>query len=93
MKIAATEPKPLITPAGPERKTAARKGGAGEASATVALASTAALSSAAAGADFDAAKVERVALAIRGGSYKINAEAIADKLIANAAELLGKTPR
>jgi negative regulator of flagellin synthesis FlgM len=40
---------------------------------------------------FDAAKVESVANAIANGTYKINAEAIADKLISNARELL--TPR
>lgn len=40
---------------------------------------------------FDAEKVARVKAAIADGSYKINAEAIADKLIANARELL--TPR
>jgi negative regulator of flagellin synthesis FlgM len=40
---------------------------------------------------FDAAKVQRVRDAIADGTYKINAEAIADKLIANAQELLGKS--
>jgi negative regulator of flagellin synthesis FlgM len=39
---------------------------------------------------FDADKVQRVRDAIAGGTYKINPEAIADKLIANAQELLGK---
>jgi negative regulator of flagellin synthesis FlgM len=63
---------------------------AGEASATVELASTNA-AQAAAGADFDAAKVERIANAIRDGRYEVNAEAIADKLIANAQELLSRT--
>ena len=42
-----------------------------------------------ANADFDAEKVERIAQAIRDGKFKVNAEAIADKLIANAQELLG----
>jgi negative regulator of flagellin synthesis FlgM len=44
------------------------------------------------GADggFDQAKVDRVRQAIADGSYKVNHEAIADKLIANAQELLGK---
>jgi negative regulator of flagellin synthesis FlgM len=37
----------------------------------------------------DAAKVARVKQAIDDGSYKVNPEAIADKLIANARELLG----
>jgi negative regulator of flagellin synthesis FlgM len=42
---------------------------------------------------FDAAKVERIAQAIRDGSFKVNADVIADKLIANAQELLGRTQR
>jgi len=44
-------------------------------------------------AEFDAAKVERISQAIADGSYKINPEAIADKLIANAQEVLGKVQR
>jgi negative regulator of flagellin synthesis FlgM len=43
-------------------------------------------------AGFDGAKVERISQAIRGGSYKVNPEAIADKLIANAQELLVRKP-
>jgi negative regulator of flagellin synthesis FlgM len=39
-------------------------------------------------ADFDAEKVARIAQAIRDGKFEVNAEAIADKLIANAQELL-----
>ena len=44
------------------------------------------------GADpaFDAAKVERIAQAIRDGKFSVNHEAIADKLISNAQELLGR---
>lgn len=101
MKIGPFENKPAgvdrVAPAGSERKgDAARSGGAAQAadtSATVALSSTAsALSSEAAGeASFDQAKVERIAQAIRDGNYQINAEAIADKLISNAQELLGKS--
>ena len=41
-------------------------------------------------AEFDAAKVERVSNAIRDGKYQVNAEAIADKLISNAQELLSR---
>jgi negative regulator of flagellin synthesis FlgM len=40
---------------------------------------------------FDAEKVSRIASAIEKGEFKINADAIADKLIANASEMLGRT--
>ncbi len=45
------------------------------------------------GAEFDAAKVERIRQAIADGSFKVNPEAIADKLIANAQELLNAAKR
>ena len=41
-------------------------------------------------AEFDAEKVARISKAIEGGSFKINPEVIADKLIANAHEALAK---
>lgn len=41
-------------------------------------------------AAFDSAKVERIATAIRDGKFSVNPEAIADKLISNAEELLGR---
>lgn len=37
---------------------------------------------------FDAGKVARIKQAVDTGTYKVNAEAIADKLIGNAKELL-----
>jgi negative regulator of flagellin synthesis FlgM len=40
--------------------------------------------------DFDADKVARIAQAISEGKFEINAEKIADRLIANAHEVLGK---
>lgn len=62
-----------------------------DASATVALSSTAStLLSGGTSGEFDADKVARVSQAIAGGTFKINPEAIADKLIANAQELLTK---
>src|SRR5689334_15059045 len=62
-----------------------------DASATVALSSAAStLLTAGAASEFDADKVARIGAAIADGSFKINPEAIADKLIANAQELLSK---
>ena len=39
-------------------------------------------------ADFDAEKVARIAQAIRDGRFEVNAEAIADKLLAHTRDLL-----
>lgn len=53
--------------------------------------SSAAKLAASAGADdgsFDAAKVARISKAITEGKFTVNARAIADKLVANAQELL-----
>ena len=62
-----------------------------DASATVALSSTAStLLSSSGSSEFDAQKVARIAAQLADGSFKINPEAIADKLIANAQELLSK---
>lgn len=62
-----------------------------EASAKIELSNTAAaLLTGGATAEFDAEKVARISQAIDDGSFKINPEAIADKLIANAQELLSK---
>lgn len=40
-------------------------------------------------ADFDAKKVEEVRTAIAEGRFKVNADAVADKLLASVADLLG----
>ena len=95
MKIGHLETK-AATPAVSERKpgaaaTPAASAGTGvEASAKVALSPT--VSQLAAGSTegvFDAEKVQRISDAIRDGKFTVNADAIADKLIANAQELLG----
>ncbi len=102
MKIGNPLDKPGLVPAAPARANAdgaAAKAGAGsaatQAGSTVALstAATALLRSenaAAASADFDGAKVERISGAIARGEFTVNPEAIADKLIANAQELLSR---
>ena len=40
---------------------------------------------------FDQAKVDRIAQAIRDGNFSINPGAIADKLLSNAQEVLGRS--
>ena len=102
MKIGHPADKPLPAPAAgtPAAPAEAAKASAGvqaagaaqvDASATVALSSTAStLLSGGATGEFDADKVARIAGQIADGSFKVNPEAIADKLIANAQELLTK---
>lgn len=73
------------------KTTAAAIPSQADASAKIELSSTAStLLTSGATAEFDAEKVARISKAIDDGSFKINPEAIADKLISNAAELLGK---
>jgi negative regulator of flagellin synthesis FlgM len=63
-----------------------------EASAKVELSAAASLLAAEGNtADFDAEKVARIAQAIRDGKFEVNADAIADKLLAHTRDLL--TPR
>lgn len=101
MKIGHLAEKPVA--AGPTAAVETAKGGhaqataapatagAADPSATVALSNTAAtLLSGGASGEFDAEKVARISAAIASGDFKINADAIADKLIANAQELLVK---
>lgn len=56
----------------------------------ISKAAAALLSAGASSAEFDAEKVARVAQAIADGTFKVDHAAIADKLIANAQELLTK---
>jgi negative regulator of flagellin synthesis FlgM len=103
MKIGHPADKPLPapaagTPGAPAEAAAKATAGAHatgaanvDASATVALSSTAStLLSGGASGEFDADKVARIAAQLTDGTFKVNPEAIADKLIANAQELLAK---
>lgn len=98
MKIGPSDNKPIASPSVTERggdAGGAAKAGAKaapvEASAAVELSSTATeLSAGGTDASFDAEKVERISKAIADGTFKVNPEVIADKLIANAQEVLGK---
>lgn len=90
MKIGPFDTKIAAPPVPGERKTASAvpTGGAG-ASAQVDLSSAATMKVRAEGEGaFDAAKVAAMAQAIREGRLTINAGNIADRLIANAQELL-----
>ncbi|ALV06266.1 flagellar biosynthesis anti-sigma factor FlgM [Roseateles depolymerans] len=87
---AATSGTPDAVSSGPTRATGVA---AQDAASQVALSSTAStlMSSSVSSDDtVDMDKVNRIAAAIRNGEFSINAGVIADKLIANTAELLGK---
>jgi negative regulator of flagellin synthesis FlgM len=75
---------------------AASKAAAPEASAQVAISSTAAKlinTNVQDDGSFDAAKVSRISQAIADGKFKVDANAIADKLISNAQELVSRANR
>ena len=92
MKIGSVDTKPVATSAPAERKPNAASAASSAGASTQVDLSATAVGLAAPGADpsFDSAKVERIAQAIRDGKFTVNAEAIADKLIINAEELLGR---
>lgn len=90
MKIGPLENKlGLSPPAGDRKSSSARAESASSSSARVDLSAVASLKVDADGEGaFDSAKVSRIAKMIREGQLRINAEAIADGLIANAREVL-----
>jgi negative regulator of flagellin synthesis FlgM len=98
MKIGQVDTK-AVAPASGDRKatgSAPTKAavGSSETSAKVQLSET--VSSLSAGAlegVFDAQKVEKISNAIRDGKFQVNPEAIADKLISNAQELLSNVTK
>ncbi len=103
MKIG-NSPEGSVSPAKAEQRPAARKpeatvttetarptAAAPAPSAQVAISSAAQMAATATGVDdgsFDAGKVQRISQAISEGKFTINANAIADKLVSNAQELL-----
>jgi negative regulator of flagellin synthesis FlgM len=104
MKIGNTAVSPNVAPVGQpatrgaadgartsDTSSAGNASGTGEASATVSLSGAAKALLDGVDGTFDANKVEQVRQSIADGSYKVNAEAIADKLLANAQEVLGKS--
>ena len=100
MKIGSPADKPPVAPTATGRATSAEATGKSSATQTAAEASAQVdISSAAtslmqgvdgSSAEFDAEKVARISQAIADSSLKIDHGAIADKLIANATELLTK---
>jgi negative regulator of flagellin synthesis FlgM len=80
MKIGPLEINPRVAPVAGERP--------GTANRQVELSAAAMMMGEEASADFDAEKVQRIALALREGRFRADAEAIAEKLIANAQRLL-----
>ena len=100
MKIGPLDNQLPATPVASERRAGQQPGGAAAtpaaagSSATVAISPEAsALAAKGAEGSFDAEKVDRISQSIADGSFKVNPEAIADKLIANAQELLARTYR
>ena len=96
--VASTQPAPLAPVKGGSGKPASGAGATARSNAVAGVAVTvssrvAALQQAGQSdaADVDLEKVEAVRGAIADGSYQVNAQAIADKLLGNAQEMLART--
>lgn len=95
MKVGPSVNPVAVAPSNSDTRTSNVQGRAGdkpaaEPSAKVALSDTVtSLNDSQGEGVFDAAKVERISAAIRNGQFKVNPQAIADKLIQNAQDLLG----
>lgn len=94
MKIGPLDHKAPLAPTGSQRKPAGEAAASStspEPSAKVELSAAASvIASGLADGSFDAQKVERLTRAIREGQFRIDPQAIADKLLANARELLDR---
>lgn len=91
MKIGPIDTKPPgVAPADRKAEAAPTKAPTVPSTEVALSAAATGLAEGSAEASFDGAKVERIATAIRDGKFTVNPEAIADKLITNAEELLGR---
>jgi negative regulator of flagellin synthesis FlgM len=98
MKIGHLDTKLPVTPVGTDRKATTATGpiqgqGAKAEETKVEISPEASALAAGDEGPFDAAKVELMSEALKNGTFKVNAGTIADKLIANAQELLARTYR
>lgn len=107
MKIGQTPELPVAgTPAAPKKavpdkevapaslaQEAARTPSTGASVSVSTLARTLEQSDRSVGGDFDSVKVEEIRSAIQAGTYAVNPEAIADKLLSNASEMLNVARR
>lgn len=85
-------PAPAAEAAAQGASRAASSGGAAAAGVPVTLSSAARAADASRSpADFNAAKVKAVKAAIENGTFRVDAEAVADKLLANAYETLSRS--
>jgi negative regulator of flagellin synthesis FlgM len=90
MKIGSIDTKAPVTAPATDRKTGPSRAPEVPSTEVSLSAGATGLGEVSADPTFDSAKVERIATAIREGKFQVNAEAIADKLIINAQELLGR---
>lgn len=93
MKIGSIDTSVPVAPVAGERKAGTPAGSNAAATSATVEFSPEATALAAGDGSFDAAKVDRISQSIQNGTFKVNPEAIADKLIANAQELLARTYR
>ena len=88
MKIGPLDAQPASVAIAPDRKAAPATYTNAAAQPSLPIDDSAQLNATSADPSFDAEKVNRIAGAVRDGSFHVDAEKIADKLITNAQDLL-----